>query len=522
MQTTIFVAHLALALVFILAGATKLRDRTGSREALASFGVPGLLAAPLAIILPLAELAIAFALLLPQASPWGAVGALAVLLLFAVTITINLARGRRPDCHCFGQVRSEPIGWRTLGLNIMLAALAALIAWSNWNQPGANFFDRVGYLTPGERAGVALGVITLVTLAGMTWFLVQMLALQGRLLLRLDGLEASLAGASVPAPVMTAQRGFKPGLGLSVGSPAPGFGLPDLDGRRWTLDELRAAGRPVLLVFSDPGCGPCAALLPEIGSWVYAHADIATVVLVSRGGAEANRAKAAEHRLVPVLLQQDYEVASRYHSLMTPSAVVVSPDGTISSDVHAGADQILSLLDRLPRVGATGPLLLPLSSQMPRLPEAAGRRRPGLEPGAPAPPIRLPNLEGEIRDRAELAGNGDTVILFWDPACVHCQWLLPALKAWEADRPAGAPDLIVVASGPPEASRAMGLISPVLLDPSSATSVSFGAGGTPMAVRVDADGRVASGLAAGAQAVLRLLHGESDEPRRAAVAGRAA
>ena len=33
------------------------------------------------------------------------------------------------------------------------------------------------------------------------------------------------------------------------------------------LDALRAPGKPVLLIFVDPGCGPCTALLPEIGRW---------------------------------------------------------------------------------------------------------------------------------------------------------------------------------------------------------------------------------------------------------------
>jgi hypothetical protein len=32
-----------------------------------------------------------------------------------------------------------------------------------------------------------------------------------------------------------------------------------------TLDDLLAPGLPVLLVFSDPECGACAALAPHIG-----------------------------------------------------------------------------------------------------------------------------------------------------------------------------------------------------------------------------------------------------------------
>jgi len=45
--------------------------------------------------------------------------------------------------------------------------------------------------------------------------------------------------------------------GLPAGTPAPSFALPDLDGQTRSLDEFR--GRRLLLVFSDPSCGPCNA-----------------------------------------------------------------------------------------------------------------------------------------------------------------------------------------------------------------------------------------------------------------------
>jgi len=46
----------------------------------------------------------------------------------------------------------------------------------------------------------------------------------------------------------------------------------------------------------------------------------------------------------------------------------------------------------------------------------------------------------------------------------------------------------------------------VLLDSSSSVMSSFGANGTPMAVLVDAEGRVASSVAAGAEQVFALAN----------------
>jgi uncharacterized membrane protein YphA (DoxX/SURF4 family) len=48
------VGHLLLATVFLVAGAAKLTDRSGSRRALIDFGMTRALAGPLGLLLPLA------------------------------------------------------------------------------------------------------------------------------------------------------------------------------------------------------------------------------------------------------------------------------------------------------------------------------------------------------------------------------------------------------------------------------------------------------------------------------------
>src|SRR5450755_1312192 len=111
MDSILLILRLILAAVFLVAGLAKLADLTGSQRAVRDFGVPTRLAVPLGLLLPLAELVVAIALLPRGWAWWGAVGALALLLVFVVGISSNLARGRAPDCHCFGQLHSEPIGW---------------------------------------------------------------------------------------------------------------------------------------------------------------------------------------------------------------------------------------------------------------------------------------------------------------------------------------------------------------------------------------------------------------------------
>ena len=50
--------------------------------------------------------------------------------------------------------------------------------------------------------------------------------------------------------------------GLPAGTLAPNFTLPDLRGKDRTLADMR--GKRVLLVFSDPGCGPCQQLASSL------------------------------------------------------------------------------------------------------------------------------------------------------------------------------------------------------------------------------------------------------------------
>jgi peroxiredoxin len=145
---------------------------------------------------------------------------------------------------------------------------------------------------------------------------------------------------------------------------------------------------------------------------------------------------------------------------------------------------------------------------------AAVAPRPPAGPkiGESAPDFSLPDLSGQTVRLSDFRGS-PTLVLFWRPSCGFCQRMLEDLKAWEAQPPEGAPRLLVVSTDSVESNQAMGLRSPVLLD-KEGMSIGrlFGATGTPMAVLVDAEGKVASELAAGAPAVLALAGADKEQP----------
>src|SRR5919107_266725 len=473
MDAALLIARLVLAAVFTIAGVAKLADLKGSRQAIIEFGLPAVVASPLALLLPLGELGVGAALIPASSAWWGALGALGLLVLFVMGISINLARGRTPDCHCFGQLHSAPAGWKTLARNAVLAALAGFVVWSGYEGGGGagpSALSWLGALSAAQLLSLLVGVVVLALLAGQWWFLVHLLRQNGRLLVRLEALEASIATDGSVAP---SQNGtpVPPAEGLPVSSTAPEFSLSGLHGETLTLEALRAPGKPVMMLFTDPGCGPCNALLPEVGRWQEEHQEKLTLALISRGDPDENKTKAQEHALRKVVLQKDWEVSESYEVRGTPSAVLVSPEGKISSPMAGGAEGIRSLLSYA--VGER--------AQLPVLPDQEGTT------------VELEDFRGQ-----------ETLVLFWNPGCGFCQQMLPEIKQWEENRPEDTPGLLFVSAGAAGANRGINLSSPVLLDQNFATGRAFGASGTPSAVLVDAEGRIASEVAVGAPAVLGL------------------
>jgi thiol-disulfide isomerase/thioredoxin len=505
----LLVARLVLAAVFLVAGLAKLVDRGSLVRSVGEFGVPKLLVAPLALALPPVELAVAVALVPVATAWWGAVAALGLLVVFLAALGVNLARGRRPACHCFGQIASGPIGWQTVARNLALAALAGLLVWQGRTTIGLSAVGWIRGASFMEGLSIGLGAAAILLVAGEAWLLVEFWRLCGRLLLRIEALEGSVAGgtaASAPTPA----EPDVPQHGLPIGTPAPAFSLSGLYGETLTLEALRAAGRPVLVMFVEPSCGPCNALMPDVGRWQREQAGSLTVAIISRGGSDVNRAKATEHGLGTMLLQNDFEVANAYLAPGTPSAALVAADGTIGSPVAVGTVAIRALVAEV--IGQPSPL--PVLAPPPNGANGHQNGHEQVHPSAPlpqvgdmAPALNLPDLDGKLVELAKFPRK-PTLVLFWNPGCGFCQRMLPDLKAWEAKRPKGAPQLLIVSSGDVEANRTMGLVSPILLEQGFQTGFAFGVNGTPSAVLVDAQGRIASSAAVGADAVLRLARSE--------------
>lgn len=496
MIITLSLLALLSGAVFAISAIAKLADRDGAKKAIVSFGLPTSLAGPMSIFLPIVELAVAGVLILTTSTWLGGIGALALLLIFTTAITINLAKGRSFDCHCFGQIHARPIGTSTVIRNLVLIAAAALIAWQGRSGLGVSPIRAlIGFVQTYPSLVFDGAIVALLITSG--WLILHLFRQNGRLLLRMDRLESLMSSGG------TARDGnqLHAPSGLPIGSRAPAFELPRVSGESLSLDALLLDHKPILLVFSDPKCAPCEALMPDLAHWEEQHSNELVVVLISRedkGGTTFGK-----YQLRNVLVQQNHEVSEKFHSAATPSALLIRADGSIGSHIAMGSQAIAELVAETTKTVA--PIRLPvvrqaghhLHSQLPT-------HAVGSSVGQPAPVIELPDLNGRNIRVPDFKGR-DTLLLFWNPKCSFCKEMLPALKAWNPSRANASPELLIISTGTVEENRLMELQSTIILDPNFNAAQAFRINATPSGVLIDAEGNVASAPAVGAPAVLNLM-----------------
>jgi thiol-disulfide isomerase/thioredoxin len=493
MTAIAIVSRAVLACVFAVAAAGKLLDIPGSQAAMEQFGLRGWVARLAGRGLPLLEGAVAVALLVDTSARAAAIAALALLAAFVVGIALMLARGKQAECHCFGAIHSAEIGPATLARNIALAALALLAAISH--RQGA-ISGWVGHLHGSSALAAGEGAALLAVLIGSGVFASGLLKRHGAMLLRVDELEARLG----------AREGAGPTGSAVAAKAALAFTVSGLHGETATLQSLLAPGHPLLMLFTDPGCGPCTALMPEVAQWQSAHTGALSIALISTGTMESNRSKAAEHGVTGVYVQDERAINAAYEINGTPSAVLVNPHGMITEPVATGADNIRELVQRALAPTMPEVIQVPALAPAPPAPAAVApvpAMPVALAAGTQVPHRRLTSLDGR---RVNLAPGQarETLLVFWNPQCGFCERLENELLEWESGRGSREPRLVVIADGPEEANRALPFASPVVLDPGSPVSRAFGAAGTPSALLIDSRGRVASELAVGGPAVLTL------------------
>jgi peroxiredoxin len=239
---------------------------------------------------------------------------------------------------------------------------------------------------------------------------------------------------------------------------------------------------PLILVFVHPDCGPCTDLLSNAAAWQHQTEGRCRLVFVSQGSQRRNRQKAARLGWAHFLLQEKQEVSDAYRCEATPSAVVIRPGGRIGSPIAVGAERIQALVaDTINE-------------------PAARLRLTSVEEGDAAPDLVYPDLDGRLVSLAGPRGRW-RLLLFWNPSCPFCRQMVDEVNAWNNAWTDPLPGIVVIATGSAEDNRKLNLRAPVLLDPAFSAGNVFGTRSTPSAVLVDENGRIASAVATGRDAI---------------------
>jgi methylamine dehydrogenase accessory protein MauD len=115
--------------------------------------------------------------------------------------------------------------------------------------------------------------------------------------------------------------------GLKPGKKAPDFTLPSAAGHEVSLHDF--TGRRVLLVFTQSGCSPCKAVVPELNRLERGETH---VLVVNNGDPEATRKWSADvGARFPVLAQEKFSISKKYEVFATPFAFLIDTKGVIVS-----------------------------------------------------------------------------------------------------------------------------------------------------------------------------------------------
>lgn len=338
-----------------------------------------------------------------------------------------------------------------------------------------------------------LGVLLLAVLS-LGWILLNVLRQQGRLLLRIEALEAR--GGAPDTHGAGDPRG-----GLPLATPFPHFRLASLEGEDVSLEDFQ--GKRVLLVHWSPECGFCRQIAADLARLSGDLSRRKTeLVFVSYGSPEANKALLEQHGLrSPVLLQPEGQTVAGFARMGTPVAYLLDEKGRIAKPVAVGAHEVPELAE-----------------------EAAGRRRrltserplseslierEGLKAGTRAPAFELPDLAGRTVSLAEHRGRR-VLLVFSDPECGPCDVLLPDLARLDRDHGKDGLALMLVSRGGVEENRrkaeASGVEFPVVLQPGWKLSKEYGIFATPVAFLVDEEGVIERDVVRGPAEILALAH----------------
>ena len=311
MPSPLLLPLLACAVVLLVSGVAKLRAPGTVDSAFTALEVPPVLDTPLVRRLsPWLEVVLGVGLLLATGAALVVVAGL-TLVLFLAYLALVVRAVRRPepvDCGCFGALGDAQVTRMTVWRNVFLVVAASLAVVAGLQGVGV-----VGSL--GDAQALAW-----VCAAALTAAIAVLVAYRA---------PASAASA---APAVDADGDYERGE-------TPRAQVLNQRGELVLLaDEAMSTAH--LLVFLNPGCGPCERIGPDLAQWAQ---ELHPVTL--RAVVTATPAVGQSYTYFDGLAYYDpFGLARATFGVGTPAAVLLGTDGLLAGGPVQGEDDVRSFV----------------------------------------------------------------------------------------------------------------------------------------------------------------------------------
>lgn len=453
----LLLASLVLALLLIISGIAKLRDKDATADAFAALRLPAWLrsaGAPLA--LPWGELALAALLLFGRGWVLTAAAAATLVLMLAYTGVIGraLTFDEPVRCGCFGALGSGDVTRATLVRNLLLVVLAALSLagaltdTTVWGQPASTW------------GWVALALISAAAVA------------------------LSVGGGS-QQPVPAGPMGWLPGATLT----------DEETGQAVRLMDLARGNSGATLLFVLPGCGSCRRVLDELPSLRSSNPDRFIVPVLPGWASVGDEVQGISglHR------DPGSNLATALGMTLAPSALEIDATGRAVGSLHSGGPAVQRLLGA--EVQAPAP---PEPAPVPEEPTELDYVR------RPIPDGVLLDRDGVPRTVRQVAAERAQLLVTVDCLCAPARTAMASVEQWQERLPLLDVKLVlpfVVQPGTLSAAQER----MALYDHGGLASRSLGATGQVAAVLLGADGLLAGGPVQGIEEVTAMVDDIAEE-----------
>lgn len=358
-MTLLLASQVLVSMTLLVSGLAKLPDRTATADAMISLRLPvRSVHLTTATVLPIAEIALALAVWIPVPTLQAGLAALTLILMLAYLAIIGraLTFSEEVTCSCFGTLGSPTVSRITLGRNALLVVLAALALASAVTGTTARALRA-------ETPSTLTLILSLVLAAALT-----ALTIGGsRRRAGEDTADPSpdAADAAAPLPAGDVASDLPDDAGtvdalLDYERVSTPFGMLRMAGQEPTTLRTLTRERAALLIWVQPGCGPCERVLSAVPDWTEEIGDVVTIRTLFRVPPEELPASVLERTGGTAAWDIDRNLMDVFRARHSPSAVLLGADGQLAGGPVRGGNDVIrfvqDIVDQLTQARATGGL----------------------------------------------------------------------------------------------------------------------------------------------------------------------